>query len=187
LPVVDLRVLSDDRIAVAALTFEKTDAIIIFDSEGKVISELKYSQNESTFMMDTISFDVDSQGHFYLAYSFQDLIEKFEGNGKKVWSQKLFKQKKVKEKKILSFKFPTEIVYKDLALDNSGNLFILGGDFSENRSRDVYVLNSLGKLLTTFVLPDSSHCIYIDKQNCLYSRANEGITLKKFKMEYVYE
>ena len=48
------------------------------------------------------------------------------------------------------------LVYKDVALDQSGNLYVLGGKFSENRS------------------PDG--------ENFLYSRANEGITLKKFRM-----
>jgi len=187
LPVVDFRVLSDDRIAVEIFTLEKTNAIHILDSEGKVKSELKYSQNGSTLMMDSVSFDIDPQGYFYFAYAFQDRLEKFDRNGKRVWSQKLFKQKKVKEKKIFSFRFPTEIVYKDLDLDQSGNLFILGGDFSENRSRDVYVLNSQGNYLTTFILPDSSHCIYIDSQDYLYSRTNEGVTLKRFKMKYGYE
>lgn len=187
LPIADFKVISDEQIAVATLTLEKTSKIFIFDSQGKVKSELKYSESASTLMMDTVSFDMDPQGHFYLAYTFQDRVEKFDRDGKKLWSQKLLKAKKVKKKKISSYEVPTEIVYKDLALDSSGNVFILGGHFSENRSRDVYVLNSQGRHLTTLTLPDFSHCIYIDSRNCLYSRANDGVTLKKFKMKYVYE
>jgi len=69
-------------------------------------------------------------------------------------------------------------------LDSSDNIYILGGHLSKNISRDVYVLNPEGELLTTLTLPDTSHCIYIDKNDYLYSRANEGVTLKKYKIKY---
>ena len=82
---------------------------------------------------------------------------------------------------------PTKLVYKDIALDSSGNVFILGGSFSKNPSSDIYVLSPEGELLTTITLPETSHCIYIDSRNFLYSRANEGVTLKKFRLKYIYK
>ena len=138
-------------------------------------------------MMDMVSFDFDEERNLYLAYNFQDLIEKWSKTGEKLWSINLLKVKKVKKKKISSFVVPTELVFKDVAMDGEGNLFVLGAHFSQNRSRDVYVLSLEGKHLATFTLPDTSHCIYIDGKNFLYSRANEGVTLKKFKMHYVYQ
>lgn len=186
-PVADLKVLSDDKIAIATLSASKTGKVIIIDSKGEIIREIVYSDRESSLMMNLVSFDFDNLGNLYLAYTFQDKIEKFNNDGEKVWSRKFLKIRKVKKKKIASFFVPTEVVYKDIAIDSFGNLFILGGHFSKNRSRDVYVLNPEGERLVSFTLSDTSHCIYIDSKDFLYSRANEGVTLKKYRMKYIHE
>lgn len=181
-PVGDMKVLGDDLLAVLVLTPQMNSTIIFCDQKGKILDELNYSEDSSGMMMDIVNFDLDSQGNLYLAYNFMDRIEKFDKRGNKIWSKTLLGVRQVERKKISSFIVPTEIVYKDIALDEAGNVYVLGGRFSKNRSRDVYVLNPDGEHLTTFTLPDTSHCLYIDKDNFLYSRDNEGITLKKYRM-----
>jgi len=181
-PVGDMKVLGDDLLAVLVLTPQMNSTIIFCDHKGEIVDELNFAGDASGMMMDMVSFDLDSQGNLYLAYNFMDRIEKFDKSGNKIWSKKLLGVKQVERKKISSFVVPTEIVYKDIALDDAGNVYVLGGRFSKNRSRDVYVLNPDGEHLTTFTLPDTSHCLYIDSDNFLYSRANEGITLKKYRM-----
>ncbi len=187
IPVSDLKVISDDEIAVATISMAKTARIFIFDSKGKIKRKLQYSDKTSHLMMEMVNFDFDSQGNLYLVYNYQDKIEKLDPEGRKIWSKRLLKIKEIKREKVGQFTLPTKLVYKDIALDRSGNLFILGGGFSKNPSCDVYVLSSEGRRLTTFTLPYSSHSIYIDGDDFLYSRANEGVTLKKFKIKYVYD
>jgi len=182
MPVSDLKILSDDKIAITTISMTKAGRIIIVNAKGKVKRELVYSDKKLPLLMDMVSFDFDSEGNLYIAYNYQDKIEKFDSEGKKLWSKKLLKIKEVKKEKIASFELPTRLVYKDIALDSSGNLYILGGSYSKNPSCDVYVLSPEGQLLRILTLPDTSHCIYIDSQNYLYSRANEGVTLKKFEM-----
>ena len=180
----DMKALGDGLVAVAVLSANSECHLEFYDRKGKIVKKIHFSERPPRMLMDMVSFDVDVQGNIYLAYNFADRIVKFDDSGKKVWSKNLLGIKQVKREKISSHMVPTEIVYKDVALDRLGNLYVLGGKFSENRSRDVYVLGPDGELLSTLTLPDSSHCIYIDEENFLYSRANEGITLKKYKMVY---
>lgn len=184
MPVSDFSVLPEEEIAVATLSTIKSGRIYIFDTKGKIQREIQYTNEKLPLLMDMVNFELDSQGNLYLVYNYQDKIEKFSPEGKKLWSKKLLGVKKVQKEKIASFVVPSKLIYKDIALDSSKNIFILGGSFSKNPSRDVYILNPEGDLLNTITLPDTSHCIYIDAQDYLYSRANEGVTLKKFKMKY---
>ena len=156
--------------------------MLFCNRKGEVVRKLEFSGDVESVLMDMVSLDLDAQGNLYLAYNFADRIEKYSRSGKRMWSRNLLGIKKVERKKVSSFVVPTEIVYKDIALDGSGNIYVLGGELSKERSRDVYVLSPDGKHLATFTLPQASHCIYIDAENFLYSRANEGITLKKYRM-----
>jgi outer membrane protein assembly factor BamB len=181
-PAGDMKVLRDDLVAVAALSAKNESCVTFYDEKGSIVKKVFLTGSSFRLLMDLVSFDIDGRGNLYLAYNFADRIEKFDSSGNKVWSKNLLGIEKVKRKKISSHIVPIEIVYKDVALDRSGNLFVLGGKFSKNRSRDVYVLSPDGELLSTLTLPDTSHCIYIDGENYLYARADEGITVKKFKM-----
>lgn len=189
LPISDLKVISDNEIAISSLSEvkEKKGRIFIFDQTGKITREIEYTHEELPFMVDMVNFDFDLRGNIYIAYNFLDRIEKFDPGGKKLWSKSLLGGKRAKKEKVSSLVVPSEYIYKDITLDRQGYVFVLGGSYSKNPSQDVYVLSPEGKLLTTFTLPDASHCIYIDNQNFLYSRANEGVTLKKFRMKYIYE
>jgi len=177
-----MKVLGDDLVAVVALSAKNVSNLCFYDQKGKIIKKLNFLERPSHLLMDMVSFDLDGQGNLYLAYNFMDRIEKFDKTGKKLWSRDLLGIKQVKKEKISTHVVPTEIIYKDIALDRSGNIYVLGGKFSKNRSRDVYVLGPDGELLSTLTLPDTSHCIYIDGENFLYSRANDGITLKKYRI-----
>jgi hypothetical protein len=183
IPVSDFSVISENEIAVSTLSTTKGGIIHIFDSKGKIQNEFPYSFEQMPLMMNSVSFEFDQQRNLYVAYSFQDKIEKFDTEGKKLWSKRLLGIKKVEKEKIASLILPSKLIYKDISLDKSGNLYVLGGSFSKNPSQDVYLLDPEGSLLATITLPDTSHCIYIDGKDYLYSRANEGVTLKKFRIK----
>jgi len=178
----DFKVISDDEIAVAAVTSDQGSRILVLNAKGEVLREFLYTEKKSSVMMNWVDFDFDSRANLYIAYNFQDKIVKFDSKGKKLWSRSLMKMKSVKKKKIASFVVPYEIVYKDVAVDSAGKLYVLGGEFSENPSKDVYVLDPEGKQKSVLTLPEASHCIYIDSHDFLYSRAGDGITLKKYRI-----
>jgi hypothetical protein len=183
-PVTDLFVLSDTTMAIAVMGIQGPGKIVVADGSGRVQTELAYQEKYAGPMMDSVSAALDGQGHFYLAYVFQDRIESWDRSGKRLWSKNLLGIKKVEMKKIDDYVLPTEVCYKDVSLDDRGRLFVLAGKHAKNPSRDVYVLSPSGEWLSTLTLPDTTHCIYIDRQNFLYARANQGITLKKYRLIY---
>jgi hypothetical protein len=185
IPIGDVQVLSDGRIAAVALQLNQAGCIHIYDHGGRILKQIQYTDRKKSSMMDWIEIDFDSRGNLYVVYNFRDRIEKFDANGQMLWSCPLLNIKRIRTKKVGPWEVPDKIIFKDLVFDSEKNrMYILGGGYSKNPSRDVYVLNPGGELLTTFTLPESSHCIYIDSNNFLYSRANDGITLKKYRIRW---
>jgi hypothetical protein len=154
--------------------------------EGKEISEFFYEKTKK-MMLDFASIASDEKGYIYLVFTFQDRIEKYNLQGERLWTCRLLKVKSVSREKINRFEVPTRVVYKDITVDPAGRVFVLGGHYSRHQSRDVYVLDSQGHHLATFTLPEESHAIYIDHQGYLYSRGNDGVSLRKFKILYQFD
>ncbi len=179
-----LKAVSDDAVAVLTMGVQEPGKILVLNAEGRILSELAFADKASGFLMDSVSFIPDGRGQLYLAYLFQDRVEKWNLDGRRLWSKKLLGVKKVEKKKVSSVTLPVDTCFKDIALDGRGHVFVLGGRLSKSPSRDVYILSPEGERLTTFTLPDTSHCLYIDRNNFLYSRANDGITLKKYRIVY---
>jgi len=187
----DLSVLSENKIFISTPFIANPEKIMAIDSEGNLKMDMSSFDGRQDYWMNFRKFEPDSQGNLYVVFTFEDRIEKFSPNLEKIWSKSLLGKRKAKRKKAESMlgpsQLPTEIVYKDIALDSSGHLFILGGNTSKNPGRDVYVLDEEGNFLLTFTLPESSHCIHLDNRNFLYSRAGQGVALKKYRLTPISE
>ena len=191
LPILDFKVHNTNSITILSPFIANPGGVITIDSRGNSELEQLILNDAKQYWYNFRKFDMDEQGNMYFISSFEDRVEKFDKNMKKLWTSNLMGKKKAKFKKSPAKTgpalLPTEVVYKDIVLDNFDYIFILGGHVSKHRSRDVFVLDrKTGKHLTTFVLPEPSHCIHIDKDNFIYSRSQEGICLKKYALKYEY-
>lgn len=180
-----LAALGDGRLAVAVMGMASPGKVLVLDADGRVLSEFIPAEGPGKgILMDSMSFAQDKDGQFYVAYLFRDSVEKWTREGNRLWSKAFLGQKKIATTEVQSLVLPSETCFKDVALDAFGHVFVLGGKLSKHPSRDVYVLDKYGALLATFTLPEPSHCLHIDGRNYLYARANDGITLKKYKILY---
>lgn len=165
-------------------------SIYFYDLSGSEVKRINYGTKEKIPMLNMIEFQLDEEINIYIAYLWIDKIKKLDKNGVLIFEKRLFGLKKpfLKESKNNQFgKFPEKVIYKGINLDIHRNIFILGGHVSENPSRDIYILDNMGELIATITLEEPSHTIYIDKRNFLYTSVDQGITLKKYSIEYVYE
>jgi hypothetical protein len=196
--VTDLNFFSDNQIAISTLVRDRSEegnfnfCIYIYDSEGNEKEKIVYETSKGFTMMNMVNFSIDRNNNFFVAYCWKDKIEKLDRNGNLLWTisflgNREVRTKKIKGTKITLSEYPLETVYRAVALDTYGNLFVLGGDLSENKNRDVYVLTSEGRRLLTFILPESSRTIYIDSKNNLYSRSENGLTVRRYVLNYIYE
>lgn len=196
--VTDLNFTSDNQLAVSTLVRDRSEegdfnfCIYIYDSAGNEKGKIAYETSKSFTMMNMINFKIDRSNNFLIAYCWKDRVEKLDKNGNLLWVKSLLGNKeaatrKIKGTKVTLSEYPLETVCRAVALDTYGNIFILGGDLSENKNRDVYVLRSDGQHLLTFTLPESSHTIYIDSKNNLYSRSENGLIVRKYALKYIYE
>lgn len=182
-PITSLRARPDGTIAAALLSAKKGENGMVWlaDSKGRTLAEIPHGTAPGNPAGERVSLTFAGPD-FILAYNFKDQVVRIDRKGRTIWARSLFHFPEAKTMGILGFKVPTQFIYKDVAVDGAGRIYLLGGGMSKNPSRDVYVLNSEGRLMTTLTLPDSSHCLIIDSQDYLYSRANGGLTIKKYRV-----
>ncbi len=183
LPLSDIAAMSDEKLAVIPLTVMGAGKVKILSTQGRILQEFEYAESQDKLsLLNITDLEIGTEGYFYLAFSFKDRIEKWSTSGQKIWTRSLMLAQDVREKKIGQFSVPSDVLFKTITKDSAGRVYVLSGNLSQHPSRDVFVLNSSGDLLTIFTLPHASHCIYIDSHDFLYCRANEGVTLKKYRM-----
>ncbi|MDW7759997.1 MAG: hypothetical protein SCM96_05080 [Acidobacteriota bacterium] len=185
-PIFDLEVTRDNRIFILSPSIGESPPILQINNPESSISS-SFEKNKEEFFKLFGKFVLDSQGNMYFMSSFEDHVGKYDKDRRLIWKKMLLggKRSKYKYSEVSKHNIPTEMIYKDIALDKYGNLFVLGGNASENPNRDVYVLDNKGNYLTTFILQEPSHFLTIDHENFLYVKEAEGTALKKYFLEYV--
>ncbi|MDD8027179.1 MAG: hypothetical protein PHI34_11750 [Acidobacteriota bacterium] len=157
----------------------------VVDETGALISETVYMPKIEAYLADSISLAFDRKGGVYTAYLYRDLLEKRDGRGRLIWSRTPRGGAASATETIQGLKIASTMFWLDAALDPQGRVYILAGGKTKNPGRDVLVFDSEGKLLATFILPQPSHCLYIDGRGFLYARADEGVCLKKFRIRFL--
>lgn len=188
-PIFDLRSTADGRLLVLSPGLAQFPPIVEVGLKGTIGPKRAPSADPlSDFWKRTCRFETDKSGNVFLCHSFEDSVARYDKAMRLVWEKGLLGRPKVGTSDVKlkgqSFALPKDVVFKDIAIDSKGLLFILGGHLSEHRSRDVYVIDESGKKLTTIVLPEPTYAIHIDRDDYLFIAAGEGTGIKKYQLIY---
>jgi hypothetical protein len=181
--------LASGRMAVAGLSnIGQPARISTIDSTGRILSGFSFLEKVRFYLADSITAAADADGNLFIAYFYQDRIEKRDPRGAVLWNWSLAGSEttstqtlKLSDREI---QLPSKTFYKDVALDRQGHVLVLCGGQTKHPSRDVYVFDPAGTRQAMFTLPEASHCVYVDDRGFLYVRANEGLTVKKYRLVY---
>jgi hypothetical protein len=182
--VLHLKALPGGRIGVLSASMEGKSEILILDNAEVTVDTLDYMDRKGGLLQDSVSFAGYGKSGFVIAFLFQDRVERWADSGTRAWSKSLLGGTPVRTKKIEGYTVPAETCFNDVAVDSHGFIYVLAGSRARHPARDILVLNADGSPFQTITLPDSSHCVYIDRKDQLYARANEGITLKRYEIRY---
>lgn len=182
-PINLLRAHSPGRLAIKALTVPgKAARLNVIDGDGRTVSEFVFLDKVEAFLEDSVSVAFDAEGNAYLAYLHQDRIEKRDPRGRLMWVRTPRGGAAGGTEKIKDLTIASKMFSLDIAIDPQGRLFVLEAGATPHPGRDVLVYGAEGGVLASLILPDPSHCLYIDRRGFLYARANEGVTLKKYRI-----
>jgi hypothetical protein len=171
-------------VAVVVSSYDSPGRILFFDPDGRPAGELRYMEKSEGFLLDKVTFIPASDGGIYLGYLFQDKVERWTLSGDRSWSRHLFGGKKSEMTTVEGFSLPRDTFVLDIALDSRGRIYVLGGKQAKNRGRDVVILDSSGAQVGALTLPEPSHCLHFDDRDYLYVRADQGVTLKKYRLVF---
>ncbi|MCK5148796.1 hypothetical protein KAR48_18730 [bacterium] len=154
------------------------------DKQDSIYKKIIYC-DETDMYYTYIAFTLDAENNIIIIFKFKDCVMKISQQGEVLWSQQIFKGKKTKlDKQFNNIKLPSKHYFKSVILDKYDNIYILGGSYSKKQSRDIYVLSSAGEYKAVLTLDEKSHMLYIDENNYLYTRADDGAGVSKYLINY---
>jgi hypothetical protein len=171
------------------LSRRKEDVVMLYDKSGAVVSKVPLTEVRGEPAFDMVHLAVDPHDNLVVAYRYvnnisiygprQEMIRSFRVSG--FPDQSASQKSKYEELGSL----PEGDMIKDVAVDQRGHIFVLGGDYAKQPGRDVFVYAYDGTLMTTFTLPDKSGILHLDTRGYLYTRERQRSVVKKYKLDYV--
>ena len=174
--------------SVVPFSKKKEDVLVLYEKTGRLVSRisLRHLSEDNTFNL--VQLAVDRVGHLSAAYHFRNMIEVYDDRLNLITEFKIpgipdvAPSTKSKYEELGSV--PSGELIRDVAVDSAGNILVLGGDYGPHPSRDVYIMNSRGELITSLVLPSKTGFIHLDSNGCLYTREQQRTVAKKYKLTY---
>lgn len=186
--VFDLAFDSDEFLWVGAFTGKKNKTLFKYSKESSKIIQiipLKYSSGDQ--FKDIFFLAISKDGYVVVAYRVLNRIEVWDKSGKFIRDFQIpglkseADSKKISTGLFSSTRVPDGIIIGFCSVNDSGNIFLVGGSYSENPARDLYVMNILGEFLARITMPEKVWKFYMqDKTNIYVVSGKELNVVKKY-------
>jgi len=152
--------------------------------DGQEYAKIEYNIMNEKGLQNQITFKIMDGESIVFAYLFSDCVAKIDFSSKLIWKEQFYKGIKTETKSLMGISLPQNTFFVDIQSDKFKNIFVLLGHYSSLKNMQILILNESGDEKQRLDLPFSTHMIYIDHNNYLYTRALKGTSLKKFKIIY---
>jgi hypothetical protein len=188
-PVSDLHFDSLGRLWLAVFTGDPAHVLVRCDLSGRVgrAIPLKYTTGDP--FGDIITFAFTPHDELVVAYYLSNKVEVWDTNG---FCVREFGVPTLPEEPGYSemgssilhrgVRFPEGEIVRDVAVDRRGKIFLLTGDYSEHPDRDVIVLDSLGRYVSTVTLPYAASMMTLAKGRAAYFVERNRLLIRQYRV-----
>ncbi len=189
-PVFDLCFDQEGNLWLGVLEGRANKNLYKVNPSGKILHAIRLKNTTDSEFDQLFSFSLSQAGDIIVAYAYQNKIEIWDRNGnfktefqvpgiplrpkKKTISQGLFKK---------GIEVPEDDLFRSVAIDSKNTIFVLADHYTNNPGRDIYVLNSDGKLISLITLPYRSYSIEIGSNDELYSIEANRTLIKVYQLK----
>jgi len=159
--VLDLCFDSEGNLWVGLLGGVGGQKIIKVDGAGNILQTILLKNQSDDIFESLFFFDINKKGIVAVCYMCLNKIEVWNTKGQfirdfEVAGIPLHPRKKTIVKNLFSkdIEAPEDNIFWSLSFDNSENIYVLADAYTENPSKDVYVLDLRGNLLSILSLPE---------------------------------
>jgi len=188
-PIADIAFDKGGRLYASMIPFgDKESVIRLFDRSGNIVLHIPLYKTSRDPFLNITMLCVDANDYLIVGYLYINKIIVYTDKHEFLTQ---FKIKELPDQSIANElnsskigSFPEGEMFRDIAADKKGYIYVLGGFYSKHPNRDVYVTNYNGDLQTTFILPDESGTLYFDTKGFLYTREQKRTVVKKYAVQY---
>lgn len=124
--------------------------------------------------------------HILLMYKFRNLIQIYDSEGnliREITIKSLPERSEVYDnKKLTRQSIPSKDMFWDIDTDSSGRIYVLGGEYSNNDRKDIYILSEDGEHINTLTLKYKTTIFTLDRKSNIYVAENSNIILSKYNL-----
>jgi hypothetical protein len=166
------------------------NSIQIFDNKLKELKHFDPHNLIGNTLYDMFRIKINKVTSMIVAmYKYRNLIQLYTTNGKLVKEISIpglpelsETVEKGKETIVTKTSIPAKDLFWDFAIDKSGNIFVIGGEYSKHNKRDIYILDQNGSYLEQVSIKDETPFIHINDKSELFFSKNRKTSLIKYKM-----
>jgi hypothetical protein len=175
---------------VSGFTGEKDRELFVYDSTGTFRRTIPLRNTNGGMYDDVCLVCTTPFNEVVVTYFTRNIIEVWDTNGNfkrqfsvpEIIPRSVYKP--ISTGSSFSESVPDGEIFGNITSDEAGRIYLIGGHYSPEPGRTVYVMETSGKFLTQFTLPTPSRIIRI-RNNILYAVEGKGTIITQYKMQFI--